>query len=254
MMRPALACLLLAGAAASPDCGPDLLFVRSFHPWSAVHEAHCQANYAGGWRLAGQDSSQAWYFYQPWRDSSLGSPCAYLVYLGDTALVRSLTLQPTSDALLRDDVRARDEVAMDSVAMATWEEDSTRFARISEDQSRESMLVALMDSIGGQLFLDLTPYPRDYDMTPFGLSLMMPANWVFRAEASGDSLRLFPLSRRWIDKLLDSLPATLANERESDLTLITAPTESLSHFVLHHARDTLAFPPRAWVTLTRMRP
>jgi len=253
-MRAGLLCLLLAGAAANPDCDTPLPFVNSFHPWPAGNEAHCLVDLRGGWRPPGEDSSRAWYIYQDRSDSSRGSSCEYFIFLGDTSLVRSLTLQPTADALLREDVRARDEVAMDSTAMVTWEEDSTRLAAITHDQSRRNCLAAIVDSIGGQLFLDLAPCSRDFDSTPLGLSLMMPAHWVWRAEVSLDTLRLFSLSSLWLVERLDSLAPTLAHESQPHLVLITAPTESLSRFLLHHARDTLAFPPGFAATLVRIRP
>jgi hypothetical protein len=252
-MRLGLVCLLLAGAAADPDCGTHA-FVRSFHSWTAGDPAHCQLSLAGSWMWLGPDSAEVWHFWQEQGDSSPHDNCGYIVVLGDTALGRSLALAPIADVIFSSDRRARREIAMDPSAMATWADDSARLRGILFDQSRQSLLMAGMDSIGGQLFLDVAPFPRQYEATPVGLTLMMPSQWVFRMEVSEDTLLLYPLSRRWVDSLLGAQPGALTHEYEYDLTLITAPTESLSRFLLHHARDTIAFPPAFADTFVRIRP
>ena len=96
--------------------------------------------------------------------------------------------------------------------------------------SKPYKLEALMIKVGDAQILDLTPAEED--------AFQVPAHTPMRVWVEGATLRIAFLDSKW---LVAQATAELATQQVNGRTLITAPGEDVTRFLLTYGADTRAF-------------
>jgi hypothetical protein len=143
-------------------------------------------------------------------------------------------------------------MALDTALAERFRTDSARIDSLAllSKLDRLGWITALQ--IGGVVFLDIAPAePSAYLL---GSGRAMPTHWIWRADLSGDSLVLRPLSEAWLSARIDSGRTIIGHEHDEGEVVLTAPPAVLRRFLGRHLTDTLAFPDTGTIHLGRWHP
>jgi hypothetical protein len=173
------------------------------------------------------------------------------VLIADTGLVRAW-LEPLTRKAFNGDDSVLALIHADSRLAASWAEDSAALAAwTAAGNVREWLLDLTVGRIGGELFMDLA---RDdtWIRGPLGGRLSTATHGLWHLTVTEQELTLTPLDDAWLSEGLDSGWIALPFTEVEGGSILTAPTDSLRRFILHHARDPVAFPPERAFRLRRM--
>ena len=250
-MRPLLIPAAIA-IALTDWCGGDT--VRALSPFIEPGPAQCENSLAGVWIPEDSGAKQVWAIVGPsdWEeDCAKLSQWLAILAIGDTGLARAL-LDPRTLAAFNGDDTALAAVHADPRREANWAGDSAALARLAEERLSELRLDLTVGRIGGELFVDLSRSESD-ERGPLGGRLSIATHGLWHLAITKEELTLTPLHDYWLLEGLDSGWISLPFTRVQGARILTSPTDSLRRFVLHHARDTLAFAPGTAMRLRRMQ-
>jgi hypothetical protein len=249
-MRPLLL-LAAATAIADPYCDSRTTPppARSLHGFTDGHHYSCASDLAGTWA----DSSRAprvWYLTESGSTEGCSGTTLQVLRL-DTSMARMA--QDTLEVhWLNADSADRDSMVLDSATAARYRTDQAELdsARGTRDPVAEGTITALR--VGGVLFLDIEA--AEPPSHPLGDAEPIPTHWIWRADASADSLNLYPLSEWWLRARLDSGRTVIGHETVGNGVVLTGSPPVLRRFLSRHLADTLAFPGAGSIHLARWHP
>ena len=136
---------------------------------------------------------------------------------------------------------AEKEAVVDSRLTGVWFEDDDMYvirqqgkgysiAITDKKGSKTYKLDALMIKVGDALILDLTSAEED--------AFQVPAHTPMRVWVEGATLQIAFLDSKW---LVDHATAELATQKVNGRTLITAPSEDVTRFLLTYGADSRAY-------------
>jgi hypothetical protein len=153
----------------------------------------------------------------------------------------AFTLTGCSDMISLHPFVAEKEAVVDGRLAGAWFEDDDLYVIRQQDKgyaitysdkngSKPYRLEALLFKVGDALILDLTPAEED--------SFQVPAHTPMRVWLEGATLRIAFLDSKW---LVAHATAELATQQVKGRTLITAPSEEVTRFLLTYGADSRAF-------------
>ena len=156
-------------------------------------------------------------------------------------IAATLAFTGCSDMVSLHPFVAEQEAVVDSRLTGVWFEEDDMYVIRQADKgysitysdrkgSKAYKLEALMIKVGDALILDLTPAEED--------AFQVPAHTPMRVWVEGATLRIAFLDSKW---LVEHATAELATQKVNGRTLITAPGEQVTRFLLTYGADNRAF-------------
>ncbi len=153
----------------------------------------------------------------------------------------TLTFIGCSDMISLHPFVAEKEAVVDGRLTGVWFDDDDMYVIRQEEKgysiaysdkkgSKAYKLEALMLKVGDAQILDLTPAEED--------AFQVPAHTPMRVWMEGATLRIAFLDSKW---LVGHATAELASQQVNGRTLITAPGEDVTRFLLTYGADSRAF-------------